>query len=103
MDIAAKIAKQNGGVTLETILENQGIVLPEFDIFNPTSVEAWQNASAIYARQASGEVRAIIGSNVRSDGIWQTIELPALKANFNVTRIIIIDPETLTETTILLR
>jgi hypothetical protein len=53
MDIAAKIAKQNGGVTLETILENQGIVLPEFDIFNPTSVEAWQNASAIYARQLS--------------------------------------------------
>ena len=101
--IAAKIAKQKGGVTLETTLESQKIQMPKFNFNDSSSVQAWRNASEAYAKQASGEVRAIISSNVRADSIWNTVELPALKANPNVTKIIKVDPNTLIETTIFLR
>ena len=100
---AAKIAGKNGGVTLETTLESQGIKMPEFNINDPAAVKAWQSASTTYASQVSGEVRAIVGSNVNPKGIWNTFELPALKANPNVTKIILIDPETLVETIIFTR
>ena len=91
MDIAANIAKKNGGATLEMVLEREGIILPEFNILDSTAVEIWQNASAVYAKQVSGHVRAIVGSNVNPKGVWLTIELPALKNNPNVTKITLID------------
>ena len=53
-----------------------------------------------YAQNASGQVYAIIGKDVRSDSVWLLYELPALKANPNVTCIIQIDPKTLVETII---
>ena len=100
---AANIAKQNGGVTLETTLESQGVLMPKFNYNDPSSVQAWRNASSTYASQASGEVRAIVGSNVNPKGIWNTVELSALKANPNVTRIILVDPVTQVETIIFTR
>ena len=100
---AANIAGKNGGVTLETTIEVQGVKMPKWDFNNPSAVETWKNASSAYARQASGEVRAVIGSSVKPDSIWNTIELPALKANPNVTKIITVDPITLTETIIFMR
>jgi hypothetical protein len=90
-------------VTLETTIEGQGIKMPAFDINNPNAVEVWQKASAAYAKQASGEVKAIVSANLRPTSIWNTVELPALKANPNVTKIIVIDPETLAETIIFTR
>ena len=102
-ETTASIAKKNGGVTLETIIEGQGIKMPKFDIKNPNAVEAWQEASAVYAKQVSGEVRAVISSNLRPTSIWNTVELPALKTNPNVTKIIVIDPVTLDETIIFSR
>ena len=102
-EIAANIAKKNGGVTLETTIKAQGIKLPEWDFDNPYAIQAWKDASIAYAKQASGEVNAIIGHNLSRNGIWNTVELPSLKANPNVTKIILIDPKTLVKTIIFTR
>ena len=63
----------------------------------------WEDVSAEYAKQVSGEVRAVVGKTVNPDGVWLTVELPALKANRNVSKITTIDPETLVETIIFVR
>ena len=103
MDVAAKIAQENGGTTLETVIDKNGVQMPVYNQSNPASVAAWENASAEYAREASGTVRAVIGQNVRPDSIWLTKELPVLKDNPNVTEIIQIDPKTLQEIVIFKR
>lgn len=103
VNTAANIAKKSGGVTLETIIESQGINMPEWIFNDSDTIQAWKNASATYARQASGEVRAVLGYKVSSNSIWFTEELPELKANPNVNKIIVIDPITLTETIIFTR
>jgi hypothetical protein len=64
VDTARSIAGKNGGVTLESMIESQGIDMPKYDLSNQASIHAWENASAAYARQSSGEVRAIIGSRL---------------------------------------
>lgn len=48
----------------------------------------------VYAEQVSGEIRAVVGSELRPGNIWENIELPRLKANPNVTKITTIDPKT---------
>ena len=60
-------------------------------------------ASAKYAEQVTGEVKAVVGKNLRPDNIWENIELPRLKENIKVSKITIIDPETLEETIIFTR
>ena len=102
-DFAMNHAAKNGGTTLEGLMKAQGINMPIWDISDPVSVKAWEDASATYARQVSGEVRALIGSNLRPDNVWQTIELQRLMANTNVTKIITIDPNTLAEKVIFWR
>ncbi len=57
-------------------------------------------ASAAYAEQVSGEVRAVVGTKLRSDNTWENVELPRLMGNSNVTKITIIDPKTGIETVI---
>ncbi len=101
--VAAELAATRGGTTLEQITKTRGIDLPTWDAANPASVQAWQNASRSYAEGASGNVRAVIGDSLRPGSIWETIELPALKANPNVTRIIQINPATGVETVIFSR
>ena len=91
---AANIAKSRGGVTLESTIETQDIVMPEWDFNNPSTMEAWDLASGAYAEQVSGEIRAVIGSELRSGNIWENVELPRLKNNPNVTKITTIDPKT---------
>ena len=103
MDVAANIAKKNGGVTLEMVLDRQNIRMPEFNLNDSNSVEIWQKSSADYAKQATGVVRAVIGNSINPKGVWNSIELPELKRNQNVTKIIIIDPQTLKETVIFSR
>lgn len=101
--IAGGIASARGGTTLEMLLEDRGIKLPPWDAGNPSVVAAWENASAEYARNASGTVRAVIGAEMRPGNVWQTQELPALLSNPKVTKIIVIDPKTLKETLIFKR
>ena len=93
-EVAANIAEEKGGVTLESTISSKKIVMPEWDFSKPSSMEAWNLASGAYAEQVSGEIRAVVGSNLRPGNIWENIELPKLKANPKVTKIIIIDPKT---------
>ena len=91
---AANIAKSRGGVTLESTIETQNIVMPEWNFNNPSTMEAWDLVSGAYAEQVSGEIRAVIGSELRPGNIWENVELPRLKNNPNVTKITTIDPKT---------
>ena len=93
-DNAANIAKSRGGVTLESTIESQNIVMPEWDFNNPSTMEAWDLASGAYAEQVSGEIRAVIGAELRTGNIWENVELPRLMENPNVTKITTIDPKT---------
>ena len=94
MDVAKKIAKNKGGVTLESTIDDTNIVMPEWDFNTPSSVTAWEETSNVYAEQVSGEIRAVVGSELRPGNIWENIELPKLKANPNVTKVTTIDPKT---------
>ena len=89
-DLAATVAKRNGGTTLEMLIEERGIPMPEYSL---ESEEVWRKASYWYAEQASGDVHALIGQKVRPDSVWKTTEFPALLDNKKVTRIIILDPQ----------
>ncbi len=100
---ALEIAKSKGGTTLEGLIDSKNIQLPNWDLANPQSLEAWKEVSKLYANEAVGDVRAIIGKDLRPGSVWETVELPALKANKNVTRIFTIDPVTLKETLIFKR
>ncbi|MBZ4550172.1 hypothetical protein [Mycobacterium avium] len=82
------------------MLERNGITPPKWSFDDPAAEEWWSKVSETYAANAQGEVRAVIGSDLRPGGVWQSVELPRLMNNPNVTRIVIIDPETGTETTI---
>ena len=92
-EVAGRYAEEGGGTTLEQLMERRGIKLPEWDPDNPAVVDVWTRASESYAQQVSGEVRAVIGENVRPGAVWHT-ELEALEHNPAVTRITTIDPAT---------
>jgi len=96
---ALEVAKSRGGTTLEGLLADKGIKMPAWSD-NPG---IWDDVSAEYANQVSGEVRAVVGKELRPDNVWENIELPRLKTNANVTKITTIDPETLEETVIFTR
>lgn len=93
-EVAARIAKERGGVTLGMVIEDQKIILPDWDYKEPLSVDVWGEMSAAFAEQVSGEVHAIIGAELNPNNIWEKIELPTLKKNPNVTKITKIDPKT---------
>ncbi|MDO7837515.1 hypothetical protein Q4610_20965 [Sphingobium sp. HBC34] len=99
-ETAAGVARNGGGTTLEMFIESRGIQMPVWDAANPSSVKAWQDVSRVYASSASGEVRAVLGSNLRPGNIWETIELPALRANPNVSRVVTVNPATRAEATL---
>lgn len=101
--VAADIARSRGGTTLEMLVEIRGIKMPKWDSSDPASVRAWEEISAEYARGASGQVRAIVGDRLRPGNVWETRELPALRANPAVTQIVVIDPSTLVERVVLAR
>jgi len=102
-DVAGKIASSQQGTTLEQLAEARGLNLPAWDPNNPASVQAWSSASQAYAESVSGSVNAVIGNSLRPGNVWETFELPALKANPNVTEIIRIDPVTGSKTIIFSR
>ncbi|MEA4933604.1 MAG: hypothetical protein VB071_08530 [Lawsonibacter sp.] len=102
-DFAMDHASKNGGTTLEGLMKSQGIEMPTWDIADQSSKKAWEYASGKYAGQVSGDVHALIGATQRENSIWRTIELPRLMDNPYVSKIILVDPENLTETIIFRR
>lgn len=93
-------AASRSGTTLEGLLERNGISPPKWSFDDPAAEAWWSKVSETYAANARGEVHAVIGPNLRPGGVWQAVELPRLMDNPNVTKIVIIDPETGAETTI---
>ena len=91
---AAAYAAANQGATLEDVARMRGIALPEFDASNPTSVQAWANASREFASGASGSVRVILGEEVSPQSFWSAVELPALKENPRIIQVIAVNPKT---------
>lgn len=74
--------------------------MPKWDFDVPESIKAWEDTSAAYAKQVSGDVRAIVGKKLRPENIWENVELPRLMQNPNVSKITTIDPDTMAETVI---
>jgi hypothetical protein len=93
-------AASHGGTTLEGLLERNGVKPPLFDFTDAASQEWWSKVSGMYAENVRGEVHAVVGSNLRPGSVWETVELPRLIDNPNVTKIVVIDPETGLEKTI---
>lgn len=87
-------AAMQGRTTLEQFVRAHGATLPAYNPADTASVQAWRDASLMFAQNARGSVLAVVGESVRPESVWATIELPALKANPNVTQIIRIDPFT---------
>jgi hypothetical protein len=94
------MADSHGGITLEGLLDRNGVMPPKWSFDDPGAQEWWSQVSGTYAENVQGEVRAVIGPNLRPGSVWETVELPRLMENPNVTKIVIIDPETGSETTI---
>lgn len=97
VEAAKPIASRTGGQTLEQLIESRGISMPAYDPTVPSSVQAWQDLSREFARNASGDVTVVLGSQLRPLNIWQTIEFPELMRNPAVSRVISIDPKTKVE------
>ena len=79
------------------------IIMPTWDQNNQASIKAWEDISSEYGTCASGTVTGVIGKNLRPGNIWENRELPALKNNPNITKIVIIDPKTKISTAIFQR
>jgi hypothetical protein len=88
---AQAFVKGNGGKTLEQLTAERRIDMPVWDRHNPSSVKAWEDASRMFAQGAKGDVRAVLG-DVTPGSVWSRVELPALKSNPAVTKIIGVDP-----------
>ena len=101
--VARQIAGSKSGTTLEALIEKRSIQIPKWDPINPDVVQAWKDISADYAKGSSGTVRGVIGQSLRPGNVWEASELPALRANPNVTQITTIDPVTKVETIIFKR
>ena len=111
-DIAAQVAYENGGTTLEMLMDKNkdelisaGFPYDE-DLggfyFSKDNAQDWQAISQAYAEQASGDVHAVLGDTVREGSVWNTKELPALEKNENVDKVISVDPSTGKEKDVLL-
>ncbi|WP_394825179.1 hypothetical protein [Pendulispora albinea] len=101
--VSSDIAGGYGAVTLGDVLKQRGIPTPADDDWSPAAQKFWTDKSREFAEGASGTVRVVLGENRRPGNIWDTVEMPTLKNNPNVTQIIAIDPKTKKETVIYTR
>ncbi|MEO3803489.1 ALF repeat-containing protein [Nonomuraea sp. B10E8] len=100
-EVAQDLAPRMGGTTLEGIMTRRGIPQPQWDkkegVIAEAIDDAWDQVSLAYARRASGEVRVVLGRDVRADSVWLRHECRTLVHNSNVTKIIVIDLITMVE------
>ena len=88
---AHALAVQTGGITLDMLLAKNNAVMPFYDPKKADTVNHWNTASLLFAQQASGDVRSIMGTERRPDNVFETIELKALKGNKAVRSVTKID------------
>ena len=103
-NIAEKVATQNGGVTLEILMETHKNELIEAGFeydetlggfaFSEENAGDWSAISKAYAQQASGDVHTVLGEKIREGSVWKKQEYPALIENEEVSSIIAVDPKT---------
>lgn len=98
--IAKDIARSEQGTTMEMLIEKHEIKMPAWDPANPVHTREWGKISEAYAQGSSGQVRGVIGAELRPGNIWEGYEKGALKTNPNVTEIVTIDPSTRARETI---
>lgn len=99
--IAERLAAEANATTLKMLLERRGMApVPGWDAAFPDTIRFWDEAARAYAENAAGTVTAIVGCDVRPDNIWQRVEIPRLRSNPNVTRIVQIDPDSRVSTVI---
>lgn len=96
-------AASHSGTTLEGLIARNGVSPPKWSFDDPLAEEWWSQVSRMYAQNVEGEVHAVIGAKLRPGNVWETVELPRLMENPAVTKIVTIDPETGSETTIFQR
>jgi len=80
-------AQGRNGKTLETALQQGGAKMPPWTPGNKKVESKWKQASKIFAKKAKGDVHAHIGETVRPNGVYDTLEKPALMKNKKVTSI----------------
>lgn len=88
--IAAGLAERYGATTLELYLRDHGIAMPPW---GRATEHLWGEISRKFAESAAGDVRVVLGRDLRPGNVWETYEFGALRDNPAVTRIIAIDPE----------
>jgi hypothetical protein len=98
--IAENIAKKNDGTTLEMIMKKYKQELvdagfpydSEYDRFiwddaDSLNKKAWSDISEAYASQTSGNVRVVLGDQVRETSVWINSEMPRLLREADVSSI----------------
>ena len=91
---AMKYAQDHELITLEMVLEEKGIEMPDWDIENPQSTGKWNVASAMFAKGAQGLNKAIVRTPLRPNNTFNTIEEVILDDNKQNDGIIIYDYDT---------
>ncbi|WP_171019906.1 hemagglutinin repeat-containing protein, partial [Hydrogenophaga sp. 2FB] len=100
VEAARAIAEMYKGKTLEQLLEQRQIKMPIYNPADASTVQAWIDVSTELAKNASGEVKVVLGSMRRPQNIWETYEFPTLINNPAVSKVIAVDPYTMKETII---
>lgn len=78
--------KHKGGTVGMMMCEIRGFTMP--NITTPSATARWNFASEIFANHTKGRAEVMLGDDVKKDGTWRKIELPALKKNPSVTMVI---------------
>ncbi|MFH0402301.1 hypothetical protein ACHBIE_05980 [Streptococcus sp. A23] len=47
--------------------------MKDWNIEDTSTIVAWERASDVYAEQVTGEVRAVVGSELREGNIWEIL------------------------------
>ncbi|KUL21417.1 hypothetical protein [Actinoplanes awajinensis] len=89
-DTAMQMARDRDMTTLEGLIEERKLQMPDWDKDNPAIVESWTRISERYAAGVSGEVHVILGEQVRPGAVWET-EFKTLMKNPNISSITAID------------
>jgi hypothetical protein len=94
MHSAERMAKLGDRNTLEGMLKDNKIIMPEWGRTDATGKAVWDSVSASTAQGAKGDVFVLLGPNRRADNVFSMTEFPILQNNPNVDRVIAIDFET---------